>query len=58
MPYVYNIFFFIMQVCYNFQFSFFQTKRVNHCEGYVNFQDIEYQIQKKIYIVVIIIAFC
>ena len=29
-----------------FSFSFFQAKRVNHCEDYVNFQDIKRQLQE------------
>ena len=32
-----------------FQFSFFQVKRVNHCTGYVNFQDIEHQLQEIVF---------
>ena len=31
-----------------FQFSFFEAKRINHCEGHLTFQDIEYQIQENI----------
>ena len=34
------------QVFQLFQFLFFQIKRVNHCEGYVNFQDVEHQLQE------------
>ena len=56
---MYNTFFFIMEVCYKFfyffKFSFFQAKRVNHLEVYVNFQDIEYQLQEKISFVTIIV---
>ena len=33
-----------------FQFSFFQAKRVNHCEGYVIFHDIELHLQEKSFI--------
>ena len=28
------------------QFSFFQVKKVNHCEGYVNVQDNEHQLHE------------
>ena len=34
----------LLQVFQLFQFSFFQIKSANHCEGYVNFQDIEHQL--------------
>ena len=30
-----------------FRFSFFQVKRVNHCEGQAILLDIEHQLQKK-----------
>ena len=34
---------------FNFlNFSFFETKSVNHCEDYVNFQDIEDELQQNI----------
>ena len=31
-----------------FQFSFFEVKMINNCEGYVNFQDIGHQLQENI----------
>ena len=31
-----------------FQFWLFPAKRANHVEGYVNFQDIEHQLQNNI----------
>ena len=36
------------QVFQVFQFSFFQAKKVNNCEGYVNFQDTEDQLRENI----------
>ena len=33
-----------LEVLQLFQFSFFQRKRVNHCESYVKFQDIEHDL--------------
>ena len=31
-----------------FQSSFFQVKRINHCEGHVIFKDIEHQLEENI----------
>ena len=38
----------LIQVFQLFQSSFFQKKRANHCVGYVNFHDIEHQLQENI----------
>ena len=46
MPVLNFFLFFIMQFCY--MFLCFQVERVNHCQSYVNFQDIEHQFQDNI----------
>ena len=51
----------LLQVLQIFKFSFFQEKRVNHSESYLNFQNFQFQFQfnfKKIsFITFIIVAF-
>ena len=41
----------------NFQFLFFQAKRVNHCESYVDFQDVEHNFKETSFITFIILGF-
>ena len=38
-----------LQIDQLFTFLFFQTKRVNHCEGCVSFEDIEHQFYQNIF---------